>query len=314
MLLTHRQLPEQLPVLNLGAENLHPQPQIKWLRVIIDRKLTFSEHCRALEKRGSQVSLQLARLVRTGWGIPLSQCLQLTSSLIHPRTDYAVSVWHQQGRNTVTVKEIQRINSVAQHFTLGVFKTHPLVFLKHNTVSPSALHRLDARAQKAVAQRLTLPDTNPAAVEAPPTTKKLNKNLRQNSLSTSTLFPQNLIPNLLLPSPTSPTLPHPTPFTPPHLLTSSSPLAPQMLLPARAGPKQPAIVPLVLNPAAPRRSALTPTARPTPDNEDLTVLPNVPLSFSPPLTPQTQRVKDMVGEENAGNLPLLLSKLKNGDA
>lgn len=166
LILTHRQLPEHLPVLTLGEVILQPQPQIKWLGVIIDRKLTFAAHGRAVEKKGSQVALQLARLARIGWGIPLSQCLQLTSSLIHSRTDYAASVWHQQGKNTATVKSIQRINNVAQRFTLGVFKTHPLIFLKHDTASPSALHRLDARAQKAVARLLTLPDSNPAAVIA----------------------------------------------------------------------------------------------------------------------------------------------------
>lgn len=33
-------------------------------------------------------------------------------------------------------------------------------------------------------------------------------------------------------------------------------------------------------------------------------------SSSPPTTPRTQRVKDMVGEDNIDNLPLLLNKIK----
>lgn len=92
--------------------------------------------------------------------------MQLISSLVHSRTGYAASVWHQHSKNTATVKAIQRIDNIAQRFALGVFKTHPLVFLKHDTASPSALSRLDARAQKAFARLLSLPDTNPAAALA----------------------------------------------------------------------------------------------------------------------------------------------------
>lgn len=89
--------------------------------------------------------------------------MQLISALVHSRTDYAASVWHQHGANSATIKAIQRIDNVACRFALGVFKTHPLTFLKHDTASPSALHRLNARAEKAVARLLTLPSTNPAA-------------------------------------------------------------------------------------------------------------------------------------------------------
>lgn len=166
ILLTHRPLPDPLPFLKLGDETLLPQTQVKWLGVVLDHKLTFSQHGRALEKSGTRVVLQLARLARTGWGIPLPKCKQLISALVHSRTDYAASVWHQHGKNTVVVKAIQRIDNMAQRFALGVFKTHPLVFLKHDTASPPALSRLDARAQKAVARLLSLPNTNPAAILA----------------------------------------------------------------------------------------------------------------------------------------------------
>lgn len=162
--LTHRLLPAVLPGITLGAETLTPQSQVKWLGVILDQKLTFSPHGRALEKTGTRVVLQLSRLAGTGWGIPLPQCLRLISSLVHSRTDYAASVWHQYDQNTATVKAIQRIDNTAQRFAFGVFKTHPLIYLKHDTTSASALLRLNSKSQKALARLLSLPDTNPAAV------------------------------------------------------------------------------------------------------------------------------------------------------
>lgn len=132
--------------------------------VVLNQQLTFAAHRRALEKKGTKVVLQLARLARPGWCIPLAQCLQLTSSLIHSRTDYAVSVWHRHAVNTAVTRAIQRIDNIAQRFTLGVFRTQPLPFLKHDTASLPAIHRLDSKAKKAIARVLTLLDSNPAVV------------------------------------------------------------------------------------------------------------------------------------------------------
>lgn len=114
MLLTRRQLPAELPHITLGEITLKPQGNVKWLRVVLDSKLTFSHHGRECEKKGTRAVLQLDRLARTGWGVPLSQCAQLTSSLIHSRTDYAACVWHRHSENTATVKAIQRVDNTAQ--------------------------------------------------------------------------------------------------------------------------------------------------------------------------------------------------------
>lgn len=163
LLLTRRQLPADLPRLCLGAETLTPQEAVKWLGVTLDRRLTFASHGRDLEKKGTRVVLQLARLARTGWGIPLSQCVQLTSSLIHSRTDYAACIWYRHSENTAAVKAIQRIDNNAQRFTLGVFRSHPLVFLKNDTASPAAILCLNSKTEKSFARMLSLPTSNPAA-------------------------------------------------------------------------------------------------------------------------------------------------------
>lgn len=198
IVLTRRALPDILPSITLGAKTLLPQPQVKWLGVVLDQQLNFTAHGRALEKKGTKVVLQLARLARTGWGIPLVQCLQLITSLVHSRTDYAVSIWHRHAVNTAVVKAIQRIDNTAQRFALGVFRTHPLLFLKHDTASPSALQRLNAKAEKAMARTLTLPESNPAAVlarqvlQAPRSTHKSGAHYTFQS-------PTSVFPELSLP-------------------------------------------------------------------------------------------------------------------
>lgn len=48
MILTHRTLADQLPILTLGGETLQPQTQVKWLGVIINSKLNFPAHGKSL--------------------------------------------------------------------------------------------------------------------------------------------------------------------------------------------------------------------------------------------------------------------------
>lgn len=55
------------------------------------------------------------------------------------------------------------VDNAAQRFALGVFKTHPLVYLKQDTASLPEIVRLNAKAEKAAARLLSLPPTNSAA-------------------------------------------------------------------------------------------------------------------------------------------------------
>ncbi|KAG0140764.1 hypothetical protein CROQUDRAFT_99667 [Cronartium quercuum f. sp. fusiforme G11] len=164
LLLTNRKLPAQLPTLSLGETQLPLLPQVKWLGVTIDTKLTFHSNGLALAKKGSKVALHLAQIACTGWGVPLTLFTQLISSLVHSRTNYAAVVWHKYATNTSTIKALQKVDNLTQCLALGVFKTHPLLFLKHNTTSPSALSWLDTKLELAITQLLTLPDSNPAGV------------------------------------------------------------------------------------------------------------------------------------------------------
>ena len=106
---------------------------------------------------------KLVSLARTGWGIPRKQCRQLTSSLVHSRTDYACVVWHRYGRTTGLASKIQRVHNTANRFSLGVLRTHPVPFLSHDTHSPPKHARLDAKSDAAVLRILSLLDSNTAA-------------------------------------------------------------------------------------------------------------------------------------------------------
>lgn len=163
MLLTHKPPPPILPTILLGDVELTPQPHIKWLGVLLDPKLRFSSHVNAQLANGVKVANRLANIARTGWGVPLKQCLQLTSALIHSRIDYASVVWHRYGKATGPPSKLQRVDNIAHRFAVGAFKTHPTPFLRHNTCSPPTCARLDDKSDTAVLRLLCLPKSNPAA-------------------------------------------------------------------------------------------------------------------------------------------------------
>lgn len=154
------------PTIKLGDEILEPQSHIKWLGVTLDPKLSFNLHGRAAEKKGTAVLLRLSSISKKGWGIPVDQFLKLTTSLVHSRTDYACQIWHSFGSNSSTTKALQRVDNFAQRLALGALRSHPLIFLKHDTAMPSAINRLNAKADAGAARFLSLPSSNPAGVLA----------------------------------------------------------------------------------------------------------------------------------------------------
>lgn len=155
-------LPLDLNV-RLGSETLSPQPHIKWLGVTLDPKLSFKLHGQAVQKKGTLSLLKLRSLTKSGWGISAKLFHRLVSSLVHSRTDYASLIWHSYGKQSATTHALQRLDNTAQRLALGAFRSHPLIFLQHDSNSISALQRLDSKSDGGVIRLLSLPSSNPAA-------------------------------------------------------------------------------------------------------------------------------------------------------
>lgn len=165
VLFTHR-LPHAYPAnltLRLGSEVLTPQASIKWLGVVLDPKLSFKLHGQLALKKGTLSLLKLRSLARSGWGISIKLFLRLTSALVHARTDYASLVWHTHGKPSATTHSLQRLDNTAQRLALGAFRSHPLLYLHHDSGSMTALQRLDAKSDGGAVRLLTLPQSNPAS-------------------------------------------------------------------------------------------------------------------------------------------------------
>lgn len=165
VLFTHRQ-PNTYPAdltLRLASETLSPQASIKWLGVVLDPKLSFKLHGQLALKKGTLSLLKLRSLARSGWGISIKLFLRLTSALVHSRTDYASIVWHSHGKPSATTHSLQRLDNTAQRLALGAFRSHPIIFLRHDSNSISTLQRLDSKSDSGAVRLLSLPPSNPAS-------------------------------------------------------------------------------------------------------------------------------------------------------
>lgn len=150
--------------IRLGTETLSPQDHIKWLGVLLDPKLSFKLHGQAAQKKGTLALLKLRSLARSGWGLSTNLFLRLVSSLVHSRTDYASLIWHSYGKHSATTHALQRLDNTAQRLALGAFRSHPLLFLRHDSNCVSVIERLDSKSDNGVLRLLTLPLSSPACV------------------------------------------------------------------------------------------------------------------------------------------------------
>lgn len=126
MILTHKKPSKILPIINLDDFTLNPQPSVKWVGVIVDPKLTFSQHIATNAAKGVKVDKFLSFLARTNWGIPCSLCKHLIFSLVFTQKDYAWVVWNKYRVSPTSTATLQRVENTAHQFSPGAFKTHSI--------------------------------------------------------------------------------------------------------------------------------------------------------------------------------------------
>ncbi|KAF8319971.1 hypothetical protein DL93DRAFT_2041549, partial [Clavulina sp. PMI_390] len=115
--------------LQFGAALIPVSPTAIYLGVALDQELRFREQGNAAVKKAQGALMALTSLARTNWGIPMRRFLNLVSTCVHPRSDYAAVVWHQYATNSKTVAQLDRVQRLAQRVALGAFRTTPTTAL-----------------------------------------------------------------------------------------------------------------------------------------------------------------------------------------
>ena len=178
--------------LRFGDALIPPERNVLYLGVILDRELRWKPQGERAINKAQLAILALGSLARTTWGIPMSQFQRLVTTCVHPRSDYAATVWHTFGQNTTITSKLDRVTKMAQRIALGAFRTTPSDALTYDSHIEPTRTRLDRRMTIAAIQLLTLPNTNPISPLAHRALKcnvKMHRTALQRIFHSASSFP-----------------------------------------------------------------------------------------------------------------------------
>ena len=117
----------------------HPTPT--YLRVKLDRSLTFRHHLVALRKKLSSCVTLLRQLVGSGWGAGAKTLCIATLSLVYSTAEYCAPVWCRSAHTRL----INSVLNEALHIITGCLHPTPMDHLPvFSVIQPTELHRMGA--------------------------------------------------------------------------------------------------------------------------------------------------------------------------
>jgi ribonuclease HI len=122
--------PIDFPSFYFDGHTLKPQPSARWLGVILDSRLTFTDHIQKVKKTGELTLLQLGRITKSTFGLNLQSARRLVSAVLYPRILFGSLIWFT-ARNKKTVSQVlDGLFYKASRLITGLFKQTPLPFVK----------------------------------------------------------------------------------------------------------------------------------------------------------------------------------------
>jgi hypothetical protein len=123
MWLTRRVHP--LDPFNFGNQSLKPCDTVRWLGVILDKKLTYTAMFSHLTQKGTQTFNQLKQLGNSRWGLREKDWVRLMEAVLLPQVSYGSPVWATQHNASKMRSLADKMDNLAAIYTLGTFKTTP---------------------------------------------------------------------------------------------------------------------------------------------------------------------------------------------
>ena len=127
------------PSLKLYNNIIDVIPEIKFLGILFDKKLTFKPHIDYLKKK-CQKAMNLLRVVSSSaWGADRTTLLMLYKSLIRSRLDYGCVIYGSARPSYLS--RLDPIKNQALRSCLGAFRTSPIASLEVESGEPSLTAR-----------------------------------------------------------------------------------------------------------------------------------------------------------------------------
>jgi ribonuclease HI len=159
MILSHRKL--DIRLFNFGNISLPNSSSVKYLGIILDRKLSFKSHLDKVKKCGEQTSNQLVRISRCSYGIGLQQSRNLIISVLQLRVLFGSLIWATSRNEAAVENIINKINNAANCTILGMFRTTPINVLSRESPLIPFFDILKKKNHSFVIKKFTAPESHP---------------------------------------------------------------------------------------------------------------------------------------------------------
>ena len=130
VLFTRRRKLDGFRAPTLGNVTLQLAPQVKYLGVILDQKLTWKSHLSGKCSKAIRAFWQLKRAVGVRWGLSPTVVHWLYSAVIKPMILYASLVWWPRTERTTVCQELARLQRMACLCVSGALRTTPTAALE----------------------------------------------------------------------------------------------------------------------------------------------------------------------------------------
>lgn len=150
------------PTVNfVDRKSILPEHKARWLGIMIDDMLTFSQHRTEVIAKGNQRAGFLASLSKTAWGIQPKLMTTLLTTTIHAALDYGVAAWLPFEPPQYFTDKLSIIDNTCARAYLGALPSTPAIFLRHDLNLTPPKIRIQAKIMTFMASALTKPAHSP---------------------------------------------------------------------------------------------------------------------------------------------------------
>jgi hypothetical protein len=135
----------------------------RWLGIILDQRLTFSEQVQKAKKAGNLAFSQLGQVVKSTYGLNTKLARRLVISVVYPWVIFGSIVWYTQRTTKAAEEMLEVLYHQACRLITGLFRQTPTVYLKKSSglLPFSKIHT--RQTHSCVLKALTYPSSHPVS-------------------------------------------------------------------------------------------------------------------------------------------------------
>lgn len=130
VLFTRRRNIGRLPRLTLMGHTLQLSNKVKFLGVVLDKKLLWGEHVNACVRKALFAFFVIRRTFSSTWGVKTKYVRWLYTSVVRPILTYGCVVWWQRTKLRTVQNELNKFQRLVCVGATGAFRTTPTASLQ----------------------------------------------------------------------------------------------------------------------------------------------------------------------------------------